>query len=228
MIDGLLDHVDGDVPPPCRLCRRRRCVPFQAIDNLQYWRCPDCEAVLLDQMHLPDRREELLHYRQHRNEVADPRYRQFVSRLGDPLLACLPPNSEGLDYGCGPGPALAAILTEHGHQVVTYDPFFNSEATALERTYDFIFCSEVIEHFHRPAEEFDRLAGLLKPGGWLGLMTCFRTDDDLFRDWHYRRDPTHVVFYREETLRHLAQRMGWSCAIPRKDVAILRKPGGAA
>lgn len=228
MIDGLLSRADHDALPPCRVCRRRECVPFQLIGNLQYWRCPACEAVLLDQVHLPDRREELLHYREHQNDVADPRYRQFVSRLADPLLDRLPPKSKGLDYGCGPGPALAAILIEHGHDVVTYDPFFNSEVTALERTYDFIFCSEVIEHFHRPAEEFDRLDVLLKPGGRLGLMTCFRTDDEHFKTWHYRRDPTHVVFYREETLRNLAQRLGWSCEIPRKDVAIMRKPGGAA
>jgi len=228
VIDASRGGVDDGALPSCRLCRKWDCVPFQLIGDLQYWRCPECEAVFLDQTHLLDRREELLHYRQHQNDVADPRHRKFVSRLGDPLLACLPPKSIGLDYGCGPGPALAAILSEHGHEVATYDPFFNSEAAALERTYDFIFCSEVIEHFHRPAEEFDRLDALLKPGGWLGVMTCFRTDDDRFKDWHYRRDPTHVVFYREETLRILAHRMGWSCEIPHKDVAIMRKPGDAA
>lgn len=55
-----------------------------------------------------------------------------------------------------------------------------------------------------------------------------RTEDRLFADWHYRRDPTHVVFYREVTLRDIARRLGWACEIPREDVAILRKPGGDA
>jgi SAM-dependent methyltransferase len=167
-----------------------------------------------------------MHYRSHKNEVGDPRCRQFVFRVGDPLLARLAPESRGLDYGCGPGPALAAILREHGHDVSIYDPFFHSEAAALARLYDFVICCEVIEHFHRPAEEFDRLDTLLQPGGWLGLMTCFRTDDERFTNWHYRRDPTHVVFYREETLVHVAGIRGWTCDIPRKGVAIMRKPGG--
>jgi hypothetical protein len=55
-------------------------------------------------------------------------------------------------------------------------------------------------------------------------MTCFQTDDDRFDNWHYRRDPTHVVFYREFTFKLLANRFGWHLEIPRKDVALFRKP----
>ena len=53
-------------------------------------------------------------------------------------------------------------------------------------------------------------------------MTSFQTDDAAFANWHYRRDPTQVVFYREETFRHLAAIWGWDCEIPRKDVVLLR------
>jgi hypothetical protein len=56
-------------------------------------------------------------------------------------------------------------------------------------------------------------------------MTCFQTDDSRFAHWHYRRDPTHVVFYREETLRFLAAERGFSCLIPCKDVALMHRPG---
>ena len=82
----------------------------------------------------------------------------------------------------------------------------------------------MVEHFHHPADEFRRLQGLLKPGGWLGVMTRFQTDDARFAQWHYRRDPTHVVFYRETTLRWLAQHHGWLCEIPGPNVALLHKP----
>lgn len=219
----------GNGPPPsCRVCGRPELTPFAFLEGFDYWRCDGCQAVLLDEACLPTRHDELMHYRQHENDASDSRYRAFVSRLGDPLLRRLKPGSEGLDYGCGPGPALAAILREHGHTVSLYDPFFHSEVAALERTYDFVFCCEVAEHFHRPGDEFARLDKLLRPGGWLGLMTCFRTDDRPFAEWHYRRDPTHVVFYQEETLRAVAKRFGWTCEIPRKDVAIMCKPGGAA
>ena len=49
-------------------------------------------------------------------------------------------------------------------------------------------------------------------------MTCFQTDDKRFADWHYRKDPTHVVFYRETTFRTIARQRGWTCQIPVKDV----------
>lgn len=52
-------------------------------------------------------------------------------------------------------------------------------------------------------------------------MTCFQVDDEDFAQWHYRRDPTHVVFYREETLRYVAAQRGCKCEIPVKDVAFI-------
>lgn len=45
-----------------------------------------------------------------------------------------------------------------------------------------------------------------------------------FGSWHYRRDPTHVVFYQRTTLRYLAQQYGWRCEFPGQDVALMRKP----
>lgn len=45
-------------------------------------------------------------------------------------------------------------------------------------------------------------------------MTCFQTDDARFAAWHYRRDPTHVVFYRESAFRRIAERFGWRCEVP--------------
>ncbi|WP_274426069.1 class I SAM-dependent methyltransferase [Chelativorans sp. YIM 93263] len=194
------------------------------VDEKHYWRCAVCEAVLLDDTDLPPPDREKAHYLNHENDPDDPHYRRFLSKLAEPLAARLYPESSGLDYGCGPGPALAAMLRERGHRMRTYDPFFAPDADALAETYDFVTCSEVAEHFHNPAAEFERIDGLLKPGGWVGVMTCFRTQDDRFAAWHYRRDPTHVVFYKEETMRHIGCRFGWDCEIPAKDVALFGKP----
>lgn len=41
-------------------------------------------------------------------------------------------------------------------------------------------------------------------------------------------DLTHVVFYRAETLRHIAHTLGWRCEIPAKDVALMHKPAADA
>jgi SAM-dependent methyltransferase len=201
-------------------------VHFAHLDARDYWRCPACLATFLDPSQLPDRSVEHAQYRLHRNEVDDAGYRRFLARLATPLLARLPSGLAGLDYGCGPGPALAAMLGEAGHRVALYDPLFRDDASVLARSYDFITCTEVAEHFHRPAEEFDRLDGLLKHGGWLAVMTTFQTDDAAFARWHYRRDPTHVVFYREETFRVIARQRGWRCEIPCANVALLQKAAG--
>lgn len=211
-------------PPACCVCGAAAVRPFRVVEGRVYWRCARCEATFLDPAQRPSREAELASYLRHVNDPADPRYRRFLARLAAPLLDRLPARRSGLDFGCGPGPALASMLREAGHEVSLYDPFFFPDPEPLGRTYDFITCTETAEHFHRPAEELARLDRMLRPGGWLAVMTCFQTDDERFARWHYRRDPTHVVFYREATLRHLAGQRGWSCEIPVKDVALMRKP----
>lgn len=167
-------------------------------------------------------------YELHDNNPDDPGYRRFLSKLVDPLVARLAVGSAGLEFGCGPGPALAGMLREQGFDVALYDPFFHPADAALSRCYDFITCTEVVEHLHDPWSTFAQLDSLLKPGGWLGVMTCFQTDDERFANWHYRRDPTHVVFYREHTLAHIARRFGWTLTVPVKDVALFHKGGSAS
>jgi len=200
-------------------------VEFGLFDGRRYWRCDTCGARGLNPAHYPDGATERAQYDRHENAVDDPGYRQFLDRLAAPLLARLGAGAGGLDYGCGPGPALAAILREAGHDVAVYDPFYAPDPAPLSETYEFVTCTEVAEHFHRPAEEFDRLGAMLRPGGWLAVMTCFQTDDARFGGWHYRKDPTHVVFYRAETFAMIAAARGWSCEVPRKDVALMRVPG---
>jgi SAM-dependent methyltransferase len=194
------------------------------IDGLRYRRCNDCRAIFLDPAQRLSAEEEYARYCQHQNDPTDTAYRRFLSKLSEPLLQRLPPRANGLDYGCGPGPALAGMLREAGHRVALFDLYFHPDTEPLNGLYDFIACTETIEHLHQPAEEFARFDRMLRPGGWLAIMTCFLTDDERFASWNYRRDPTHVVFYREATLRHIADRFGWTCEIPVKDVALMQKP----
>lgn len=209
---------------PCRVCRTPGADPFFTDGPRTYLRCGKCGARFLDPGSFPSAEAEQAQYDLHENDIADAGYRRFLSRLAEPLLDRLEPGCEGLDYGCGPGPALAAMLEEAGHSVALYDPFYAAETAVLDRIYDFVTCTEVAEHFHDPAKEFVRLDGLLKPGGWLAIMTCFQTDDARFASWHYRMDPTHVVFYREETMHWLARHHGWTCTIAGKDIALMKKP----
>ena len=211
-------------PNVCPVCRGAQLRVFMEVDEKSYWRCLTCEATFLDPGQRLARDDERAHYGHHQNDPGDPRYRTFLAKLVDPLLKKLHPGMRGLDYGCGPGPTLSAMLEDAGLPMALYDPFFFPSRDALQRTYDVITLSEVAEHFFEPADEFDYLGTLLRPGGWLGVMTCFQTDDERFARWHYRRDPTHVVFYRPQTFEVIAQQRGWYLEIPRKDVALFQKP----
>lgn len=208
----------------CPVCRASDIRHLDSIDGQDYWRCGVCEATLLDPSRFLGSDDEHAVYRLHQNDPADARYRQFLSKLADPVIARLKPASLVLDYGCGPGPALAAMLSEAGHNVRLYDPFFCPDRDALAQSYDAITCTEVAEHFHAPAQEFDRLDGLLRPGSLLAVMTNFQVEDGGFADWHYRKDPTHVVFYRAATFQVIAAQRGWHCEIPVKDIALMQKP----
>jgi len=194
---------------------------------MDYLRCDQCHATLLSAAHLPSHETQLQKYQQHQNDPHDARYREFLNRLASPLLAVLPPKQVGLDFGCGPGPALADMLAGAGHVMHLYDPFFFPDSAVLDQQFDFVTCTEVAEHFHQPHSEFTRLVALVKPGGLLALMTNFQNDDSRFADWHYRRDPTHVTFYKQETFDFIAADFGWTCEIPCKNVVFLRKPCAA-
>lgn len=208
----------------CIVCGTFSAKFFVSVDGNAYKRCGTCQATFLNPAQRLSIEDEHAHYRLHRNEPSDKNYRRFLSKLALPLLQRLPPQVKGLDYGCGPGPGLACMLREAGHRMRLFDPLFFPDPETLENKYDFITCTETVEHFHRPTEEFNRFDRMLRPGGWLALMTCFQTDDDRFAAWHYRRDPTHVVFFRDVTLHHIAHRFGWTCEIPIKDVALMQKP----
>ena len=105
-----------------------------------------------------------------------------------------------------------------------YDPLYVPDESALSRQYDFITASEVAEHLHKPGEELERLWTLLKPGGWLGIMTKLALDRDAFAKWHYRNDLTHVCFFSVETMEWLGQRWNAEYELIGRDVILFQKP----
>ncbi|MEX0937341.1 MAG: class I SAM-dependent methyltransferase [Pirellulales bacterium] len=162
-------------------------------------------------------------YDQHENDPRDLRYRQFLNQLAEPLISRLEPGMEGLDYGCGPGPALSVMLEESGMAVKLYDPYFAPDNGVLARTYDFVTCSEVAEHFYQPAKDWCRLVSLLSRGSWLGVMTRLRDDCGAFEAWYYKKDPTHVSFYHSTTIDWLADHYGLTVAYRTHNVSLFLK-----
>lgn len=163
-------------------------------------------------------------YMEHNNEVGDIGYRRFLSRLSGEILPHLIVPGNGLDYGAGPGPALAEIFRENGHKIDLYDPYFHPDRSVLARFYDFVVCSETAEHFVNPKTDFDQIYNLLVPGGMLGIMTSVYYDSIHFPDWYYINDPTHVSFYSPETMGWIATHWNWEFWTPTENVYLFRKP----
>lgn len=115
---------------------------------------------------------------------------------------------------------LAGIMADAGFPCEAYDPFFFPNAALLTRSYDYVACSEVVEHSYDPAGTFSLFHRLLASGGLLGVMTRFYGHEAPFGEWWYRRDPTHVCFFAESTMRWIARRHGWKVEFPRPHVAL--------
>ena len=185
--------------PVCPLCGGAQSHHFHEDKKRNYWRCPTCCLVFVEPSALPGPQQEKAEYEQHQNNAADRGYRTFLERIFLPLNQRLPAHSSGLDFGCGPGPALAAMFEDAGHAMAIYDPYFANQPEVLARHYDFITCTEAIEHFHQPAREWALLLSMLRSGGYLAIMTKLVISAERFANWHYKQDPTHVSFFSKET-----------------------------
>ena len=122
---------------------------------------------------------------------------------------------------------VGSYLVDHlhaaGHEVSLFDVFYAPDPAVFQRQYDFVTATEVVEHLARPGEELARLWSLLRPGGWLGVMTKLVRDRDAFAGWHYKNDPTHVCFFSADTWRWWARDRGAALETIGADVILLEK-----
>ena len=224
MAENAACELESVVIETCPLCGSEPVRQLAIVNSKTYWRCDICHLTFLSpESYLPPE-DELARYLLHENSPEDCGYRKFLSRLTDHLTPKLQPGAKGLDFGAGPGPTLSVMLEEAGFPMDIYDPYFARDTAPLERTYDFITCTETIEHFYRPAKEFHRFDQLLWRGGWLGVMTEMLESDEDFVDWWYHSEPTHVCFYKRETMAWIADRYGWRVEYPRKNVTLFYNP----
>ncbi len=208
----------------CPLCRVETHDEYFQDPRRNYLVCRSCHLVFVPSTQYLSEADEKAAYDHHQNSPMDPDYRRFLSRLCSPLQDRLTPNSQGLDFGSGPGPTLSVMLEEIGHTVTLYDHFYAHNPTALHRPYDFITATEVVEHLHNPATVLWQLWTLLKPGGYLGLMTKLVRDQKAFATWHYKNDLTHVCFFSKSTFEWLADQWQATLEFFHNDVIMFNKP----
>lgn len=202
----------------CPLCRHRAAQFYHRDKFRDYLQCAQCALVFVPpEFHLSPEAEKAV-YALHENSLEDPGYRRFLERCATPLLARLAPGSHGLDFGCGPAPLLAKILEENGHHIATYDLYFQPDASVLEGRFDFIVSTEVMEHLADPMAVLELLWQRIKAGGVLALMTKLVLSRERFANWHYIRDPTHIVFFSTETFQWLANQLSATLEFSGSDV----------
>ncbi|MCG9598968.1 class I SAM-dependent methyltransferase [Vibrio sp. Isolate25] len=207
----------------CPLCHYPESHHYFEDKRRAYLQCQQCELVFVNPEQRLDAKAEKAHYDLHENDPNDAGYRTFLSRVANPILERIEPSSTGLDFGCGPGPTLSLMMEEQGHNMSLYDLYYHPNTEVLERTYDFMTATEVIEHLYHPDQVWQQWLNLVKPGGWIGLMTKMVIDVEAFAKWHYKNDPTHVVFFSRNTFKYLAERDQLKLEFIGNDVILLRK-----
>lgn len=214
---------------PCPLCHSDNVLHFYSEPRSNscqrdYLRCQQCALVFVPSFQFISPEQEKAEYDLHQNHPSDQGYRQFLARLFIPMREKLTPGACGLDFGSGPGPTLSLMFEECGHPMRIYDYFYADDAYVLQQSYDFITATETVEHLHHPRKELDQLWNILKPGGYLGIMTKLVIDRDAFARWHYKNDPTHVCFFSTETFCWLAALWNTTIEFIGNDVILMQKP----
>lgn len=188
-----------------------------------FLRCTKCDLIFVPRQFHLNCLAQKERYLQHNNDPDNSDYRAFLSRLFDELIPFLRKGSKGIDYGAGPGPALAIMLSEEGFTMSTYDVFFQPDTSVLLEKYDFVVCTETVEHFAEPEREFQIFDSILKPGGLIGIMTSLFDERIDFGNWYYQRDPTHIAFYSVNTMKSIAKRFNWEVSSPTDNVILFKK-----
>lgn len=208
----------------CILCNHSALL-FAEISRKTFYACQNCGGMMRAKNQWLTSRKEEQRYGKHENDVEDLGYQQFVKPIVKAVQKDFTPATNGLDYGCGPGPVAAKLLTDAGFSITLYDPFFYDQPAVLNEKYDFILCCEVMEHFYNPMEEFRRLFKLLKPNGKLYCKTGLLTAENRknFAQWWYKNDPAHVFFYSEKTLQYIQQKFDFKKVTVSEELIVFDK-----
>lgn len=206
----------------CPLCEHNKVVDYHQDKKRPYLQCTSCALVFVPESHHLTQALEKAEYDKHENDLNDQGYVNFLSRLINPMLEQISAKSSGLDMGCGPAPALAAQFEKLGHHMSVYDLYYFDDKSVLEDQYDFVTCTEVIEHIANPKRFIEHLLSLLKPNAPLGLMTKLVINPERFASWHYKNDPTHICFYSKDTFEFIAEQYKLNVEFVGQDVIIVK------
>ncbi len=101
--------------------------------------------------------------------------------------------------------------------------FFADNPAVLSKTYNFITLTEVAEHLSEPGIVIDKLITILKNGGYLAIMTKDLVQKEDFKQWFYKKEPTHIAFYNTQTYNWIAKNWNLKIVFREEDLVIFQK-----
>ena len=174
-----------------------------------YYKCSYCEFHFLDEKFIITPEDEMKRYQKHNNSSNN---RGYLNMFLDLKKEFIDPEIDNincaLDFGCGKFPLLAEILNKNGISTDYYDLYFHPKKLFINKKYDLITSTEVIEHLKNPLEILELFLDHLNDGGYILLMTNFLPNsEDKFLDWWYIRDETHIGFFSLKTFSLLEEKL---------------------
>ena len=190
----------------CKICQESTETFYDDYMQCETYHCKACEFIFKGEEAIISLQKELKVYEQHNNTEENLGYvamfQDFIDKTFAPYQKSI---NTILDFGSGPNPVLANMLKKEGFDVEHYDKFFAPKKVYENKKYDLITSTEVIEHISDIHEVFQLFSEHLNPNGYLAIMTQFHTNEkEAYLKWWYRRDPTHISFFRPQTFTKLA------------------------
>ena len=196
----------------CKLCNHNTTSYFdKRIQATFYW-CSYCDFIFKDEKDYVDQIKEKEIYDYHQNSIEDEKYVAYLDKfIQKGILPFVGEGKRGLDFGSGPTPVLSTILKDVYHyRMSLYDLFYFNKAENLEKQYDFICSTEVIEHLKEPLEYFSKFSKMLSTKGVLAIMTLLHPSSvEELQNWHYTRDRSHISLFSYKTLEYIAHTTGF-------------------
>ncbi len=207
----------------CPLCLSNDTSFYSKDKKREYYICNRCKTIHVpSQFHLSTA-DEKIRYDKHTNSNQDKYYIEFLKRIVTPITSNVKPGSIGLDFGCGPGPILKDLFLVHNIGIEEYDLYYKDDKSLLNRDWNFIVTTEVIEHLSKPGNIIESLWNLIDVKGVLAIMSNLYTKSTDFPSWYYKGDPTHICFFCKESFLWLADKLDANVEFFDKDITILKK-----
>jgi hypothetical protein len=211
----------------CPLCHDKEVSHFYFQKHLErdFFQCSTCDLIFVDREQLISLTKEKNRYDLHDNDIQSDGYKGFLNRLVLSVEKFIS-NKEmiGLDFGEGCYPLLRELFDDIGIKNMDgFDPFYNNNTNIFNSKYDFITCSEVLEHINNPFDDISRLISLLNLKGILGVSTALYGGHIKFENWYYIKDITHINIFTEKTVYYLANTFNCDLKLMEKDLFIFEK-----